>query len=57
MAASGILRNEDLVPEDEENFDEAIRNVNSALVPTRVRYLLRSSVLMFVSDVELRKLT
>ena len=57
MAASGILRNEDLVPEDEENFDEAIRNVNSALVPTRVRYLLRSSVLMFVSDLELRKLT
>ena len=38
-SASGILRNADLVPEDEENFDEAIRNVNSALVPTKVLYL------------------
>ncbi|KAI0215269.1 NEDD8-activating enzyme E1 regulatory subunit [Lamellibrachia satsuma] len=32
----GILKNAELVPEDEENFDEAIRNVNSALVPTKI---------------------
>ncbi len=33
---TGIRRNEEGVPEDEENFDEAIRNVNTSLVPTRV---------------------
>jgi len=36
ITATGILKNQDLVPEDEENFDEAIRNVNSTLVPTKV---------------------
>ena len=33
----GILKNDEGVPEDEENFDEAIKNVNSALVPTKVK--------------------
>lgn len=33
---SGILKNENGVPEDEENFDEAIKNVNTALNPTKV---------------------
>ena len=33
---SGILVNKDGVPEEEENFDEAIKAVNSALVPTKV---------------------
>lgn len=37
FALSGILVNKDGVPEEEENFDEAIKAVNSALVPTRVR--------------------
>ena len=33
---SGILVNKDGVPEEEENFGEAIKAVNSALVPTKV---------------------
>lgn len=33
---SGIRVNKDGVPEHEDNFEEAIRNVNSALVPTKV---------------------
>ena len=33
----GILVNKDGIPEEEENFDEAIRAVNMALVPTTVR--------------------
>ena len=37
LYVSGILKNDEGVPEDEENFDEAIRNVNSALVPCKVR--------------------
>ncbi|PFX26195.1 NEDD8-activating enzyme E1 regulatory subunit-like [Stylophora pistillata] len=32
----GILVNKDGIPEEEENFDEAIRAVNTALVPTRI---------------------
>uniref|UniRef100_A0A8C4ICU2 NEDD8-activating enzyme E1 regulatory subunit n=1 Tax=Dicentrarchus labrax TaxID=13489 RepID=A0A8C4ICU2_DICLA len=32
----GILKNENGVPEDEENFEEAIKNVNTALNPTKV---------------------
>ena len=32
----GIRRNSEGVLEDEENFDEAIQSVNTALVPTRV---------------------
>ena len=34
---AGILVNKDGIPEEEENFDEAVRAVNMALVPTRVR--------------------
>ena len=33
---TGVLKNEEGVPESEENFDEAIKNVNSSLVPTKV---------------------
>lgn len=33
----GMRQNEEGITEDEENFDEAIRSVNMALVPTRVR--------------------
>ena len=32
----GIRKNEDGVPEDEENFDEAVKNVNSSLHKTSV---------------------
>lgn len=32
----GIRKNENGVPEDEENFDEAIKNVNTALNPTKI---------------------
>ena len=39
---AGILVNKDGIPEEEENFDEAIRAVNMALVPTRVRSLEKS---------------
>ncbi|XP_060109867.1 NEDD8-activating enzyme E1 regulatory subunit isoform X2 [Heteronotia binoei] len=36
MIRQGILRNENGVQEDEENFEEAIKNVNTAVVPTKV---------------------
>ena len=36
---TGVLRNEEGVPELEENFDEAVRNLNTSLVPTRVGYI------------------
>lgn len=36
---SGILTNENGTPEDEENFEEAIKNVNTALNPTKVELL------------------
>ncbi|KAK2574020.1 NEDD8-activating enzyme E1 regulatory subunit [Acropora cervicornis] len=36
MLREGILVNEHGVPEEEENFDEAIKAVNTALVPTRI---------------------
>lgn len=36
---SGIRKNENGVPEDEENFEEAIKNVNTALNPTKVPQL------------------
>ncbi|XP_078361000.1 NEDD8-activating enzyme E1 regulatory subunit-like [Oculina patagonica] len=36
MLRGGILVNKDGVPEEEENFDEAIKAVNTALVPTRI---------------------
>lgn len=32
----GILKNENGAPEDEENFEEAIKNVNTALNTTQV---------------------
>lgn len=41
----GILKNENGAPEDEENFEEAIKNVNTALNTTQVfKELLRDSV-------------
>lgn len=36
LVRNGIRTNKEGVPLDEENFDEAINNVNSALVPTAV---------------------
>jgi len=36
MIRQGVRKNEEGVPEEEENFDEAIRFVNPSLVPTRV---------------------
>lgn len=33
----GILKNDHGVQEDEENFEEAIKNVNTAVVPTKVQ--------------------
>ncbi|XP_045544992.1 NEDD8-activating enzyme E1 regulatory subunit isoform X2 [Salmo salar] len=35
LIRQGILRNEKGTPEDEENFEEAIKNVNTALNPTK----------------------
>ena len=44
MIRSGLLKNEDGVPESEENFEEAIRAVNSVVlpstVPSRVKQIL-----------------
>ncbi|XP_048119226.1 NEDD8-activating enzyme E1 regulatory subunit-like [Alosa alosa] len=35
-SVEGILTNEHGAPEDEENFEEAIKNVNTALNPTKI---------------------
>ena len=34
--SAGVRVNEEGVPEDEENFDEAVTHVNAAFVPTAV---------------------
>jgi NEDD8-activating enzyme E1 regulatory subunit len=36
LIQSGILRNEDGVPKVEENFDEAIKNVNNSIFETKI---------------------
>ncbi|XP_069112998.1 NEDD8-activating enzyme E1 regulatory subunit-like isoform X3 [Argopecten irradians] len=36
LIKQGIRKNEEGVPEDEENFDEAVKSVNTSLVPTRI---------------------
>ncbi|XP_048731637.1 NEDD8-activating enzyme E1 regulatory subunit-like isoform X2 [Ostrea edulis] len=36
MIREGTRKNADGVPEDEENFDEAVKSVNMALVPTKI---------------------
>lgn len=36
LLKAGVRKNEEGVPLDEENFDEAVQNVNSLLVPTRI---------------------
>lgn len=36
LIRSGILKNENGIPENEDNFDEAINRVNTALVPSKV---------------------
>ncbi|XP_062327622.1 NEDD8-activating enzyme E1 regulatory subunit [Osmerus eperlanus] len=36
LVRQGILKKENGVPEDEENFEEAVKNVNTALNPTKV---------------------
>uniref|UniRef100_A0A8C9VJF8 NEDD8-activating enzyme E1 regulatory subunit n=1 Tax=Scleropages formosus TaxID=113540 RepID=A0A8C9VJF8_SCLFO len=36
LIREGILKNENGVAEDEENFEEAIKNVNTALNPTKI---------------------
>uniref|UniRef100_A0A665XAP5 NEDD8-activating enzyme E1 regulatory subunit n=1 Tax=Echeneis naucrates TaxID=173247 RepID=A0A665XAP5_ECHNA len=40
----GILKNENGVPEDEENFEEAIKNVNTALNPTKVHSFIKFEI-------------
>nr|XP_023646651.1 NEDD8-activating enzyme E1 regulatory subunit isoform X2 [Paramormyrops kingsleyae] len=41
LIRNGILQNENGVPEDEENFEEAIKNVNTALNPTKISRLVQ----------------
>eukprot|EP00118_Oscarella_pearsei_P002212 m.9857 g.9857 ORF g.9857 m.9857 type:complete len:537 (+) comp21704_c0_seq1:51-1661(+) len=36
LIKAGVLMKEDGNPEDEENYDEAVRNVNSCLAPTKI---------------------
>uniref|UniRef100_A0A3P8UGV1 NEDD8-activating enzyme E1 regulatory subunit n=1 Tax=Cynoglossus semilaevis TaxID=244447 RepID=A0A3P8UGV1_CYNSE len=36
LIREGILKNDSGVPQDEENFEEAIKNVNTALNPTKI---------------------
>uniref|UniRef100_A0A667X0M2 NEDD8-activating enzyme E1 regulatory subunit n=1 Tax=Myripristis murdjan TaxID=586833 RepID=A0A667X0M2_9TELE len=45
LIRQGILKNDNDVPEDEENFEEAVKNVNTALNPTKVSDL----ILLFMS--------
>lgn len=42
LVRSGIRRNEELVPKFEENFDEAIKNVNNSIVPTKIPTEIKS---------------
>uniref|UniRef100_A0A4W6CJA7 NEDD8-activating enzyme E1 regulatory subunit n=1 Tax=Lates calcarifer TaxID=8187 RepID=A0A4W6CJA7_LATCA len=53
LIREGILKNENGVPEDEENFEEAIKNVNTALNPTKVP----SAVLNFFPKMFLFKIS
>ena len=34
----GILKNEDGVPKFEENFEEAVKNINNSITETKVKY-------------------
>ena len=36
MIRSGVLVNENGVPEIEENFEEAAKSINASVVPTRI---------------------
>ena len=45
---SGIRKNENGAPEEEENFDEAIKNVNTALNPTKVQLMLMLTPLLLL---------
>lgn len=45
LCFAGVRKNEDGIPEEEENFDEAVKAANMALVPTRVKLLLSVSAL------------
>ena len=36
LIKSGIRRNEELVPRFEENFEEALKNVNNSITETKV---------------------
>ncbi|XP_053305125.1 NEDD8-activating enzyme E1 regulatory subunit [Spea bombifrons] len=53
MIRQGILRNENGVPEDEENFEEAVKNVNTALNTTKIP----SNVEEIFNDERCRNLT
>ena len=46
----GVRRNEDGILEDEENFDEAVKSVNTALVPTKVSLICRKILLFLHSS-------
>ena len=48
LCLSGILVNKHGVPEEEENFDEAIKAVNMTLVPTRVMYMWQHCLVVVV---------
>ena len=37
LIKNGVLKNEDSVPKFEENFEEAIKNVNNSIVKTQVK--------------------
>lgn len=41
MIRSGMLKNDEGVPENEENFEEAIRAVNSVLLPSNVPHHIK----------------
>ncbi|ESO96926.1 hypothetical protein LOTGIDRAFT_231724 [Lottia gigantea] len=53
LIKTGILRNEEGVPDQEENFDEAVKHVNTALAPTKVP----SEILKLFDDPECLNLT
>ena len=53
LIRNGILKNEEGIPEEEENFEEAIKATNTALQPTRIP----DNVNMIFNDPKCRELT
>lgn len=38
LIKAGILKNEDGIPKFEENFEEALKNINNSITETKVKH-------------------